>query len=147
MKKALLAFSLLSLSFVAACGGAASKAAGVYELDKAAFRAAMLANMPAEVQKEPKALEMFDGMINGMKVTFDLKADGTAAMNATTTLLDKTQEESATGTWKLDGSKLTIQTKDKAGKEESKTVDYVEGSFTVEEDKDGMKVKMTFKKK
>lgn len=147
MKKALLAFSLLSLSFVAACGGAASKAAGVYELDKTAFRAAMLAMMPADAQKEPKALEAIDGMVNGMKVTFDLKADGSAAMNATMTLLGQAQEESATGTWKLDGNKLTIQTKDKAGKEESKTVDYVEGSFTVEEEKNGQKMKMTFKKK
>jgi len=147
MKKALFAFSLLSLSFVAACGGASSKAAGVYELDKAAFRAAMLANMPAEAQKEPKALEMIDGMIKDMQVSFDLKADGTAAMNARTVMFGKAQEESATGTWKLDGTKLTIHMKDKAGKEESKTVDYVEGSFTVEEEKGGQKMKMTFKKK
>lgn len=147
MKKALLAFSLLSLSFVAACGGASSKVAGIYEIDKVSLRAAMLSNMPAEAQKEPKALEMVDGMIKDMQVTFDLKTDGSAAMNAKTTMFGKTQEESTAGTWKLDGNKLTIQTKDKAGKEESKTVDYVEGSFTVEEEQGGQKVKMTFKKK
>ncbi len=148
MKKALFAFSLLSLSFLAACGGGAmSKAAGIYELDKAAFRATMLASMPAEAQKEQKALEMVDGMIKDMQITFDLKADGTAAMSAKMAMLGKTQEESATGTWKLDAGKLTIQTKDKAGKEETKTVDYVEGSFSVEEEKGGQKVKMTFKKK
>jgi hypothetical protein len=147
MKKALFAFSLLSLSFVAACGGVASKAAGVYELDKASLRAAMLGMMPPEAQKEPKALEAIDGMVNGTQVSFDLKADGTAAMNAKTTMFGKTQEDSATGTWKLDGSKLTIQTKDKAGKEETKTVDYVDGSFSVEEEKGGQKMKMTFRKK
>lgn len=147
MKKALLAFSLLSLSFVAACGGASSKASGVYELDKAAFRSAVMANQPADAPKDAKGLEMLDAMIKDMQVTFDLKADGTAAMNAKTTMFGKTQEESTAGTWKLDGNKLTIQTKDKAGKEESKTVDYVEGSFTVEEEQGGQKVKMTFKKK
>lgn len=144
MKKALLALSLLSLSFVAACGGASSKVAGIYEVDKVSLRAAMLASMPPEAQKEPKALEQLEGMIKDMQVTFDLKADGSAAMNAKTTMFGKAQEESASGTWKLDGSKLTIQTKDKAGKEESKTADYVEGSFTVEVEKGQ---KMTFKKK
>jgi hypothetical protein len=56
-------------------------------------------------------------------------------------------DESATGTWKLDGGKLTLQTKDKAGKEETKVADYANGSFTMTEDMQGKPMKMTFKKK
>lgn len=148
MKKAHLALSLLSFSFLAACGGAAAAgAAGVYELDKAAFRATIVAAMPAEAQKEPKAMEAVDGMLKDMAVTIELKADGSAVMNSKTNMMGQAKEDSATGTWKLDGSKLTMVTKDKAGKEETKTVDYASGSFSVEQEENGMKMKMTFKRK
>lgn len=146
MKKAILALSLASFSLLAACGGAAG-AAGVYELDKAGFRAAMLANMPAEAQKEPKAMEMVDGMVKDMHVSIELKTDNTASMHSKMTMMGQTQESNETGTWKLDGTKLTMVTKDKAGKEETKTADYANGSFTVEEEQNGQKMKMTFKRK
>lgn len=149
MKKAHLALSLLSFSFLAACGGAAAaSAAGVYELDKAAFRATIVAAMPAEAQKEPKAMEMVDGMLKDMTVTIELKADGSAVMNSKTNAMGQAKEDSAKGTWKLDGGKLTMVTKDdKTGKEETKTVDYANGSFSVEQEENGMKMKMTFKRK
>jgi hypothetical protein len=148
MKKAHLALSLLSFSFLAACGGAAAaSAAGVYEVDKVALKATMLAGMPAEAQKEPKAMEMVDGMLKDMVMTVELKADGTAAMNMKMSMMGQTMEDSATGTWKLDGGKLTMVTKDKAGKEETKTVDYTNGSFMIEQDTGGQKVKVTFKRK
>lgn len=148
MKKAHLALSLLSLSFLAACGGAAAaSAAGVYEVDKTAFKAAVLAAMPAEARKEPKAMEMFEAMINDMVMTVELKADGSVSIHNKVSMMGQTKDETSTGTWKLDGGKLTVQSKDKDGKEETKTVDYANGSFSFEQEENGMKLKMTFKRK
>lgn len=148
MKKAHLALSLLALSFLAACGGAAAaSAAGVYEVDKVALKATMLASMSAEQQKDPKSQEMIDGILKDMVMTIDLKADGTAAMTMKMTMMGQTMENPASGTWKLEGGKLTMNTKDKDGKEETKTVDYANGSFMVEQEAGGQKAKVTFKRK
>jgi hypothetical protein len=40
-----------------------------------------------------------------------------------------------------------MTTKDKSGKEETKTADYANGSFSIEHEEGGQKMKMTFKKK
>ena len=73
MKKTLAAlFTALTLS-IAACGGGAASAAGVYEIDKAALKAAITASMPAEA-KDKMPAEMLDGMVNGMNISIELKA-------------------------------------------------------------------------
>lgn len=144
MKKTLAAlFTAFTLS-VAACGGSAS-AAGVYELDKAAFKESMLANMPPEAKKEKAAMDMIDAMFANMNITIELKADGAATM--TNKGMTGQKDDTETGTWKLAGSSLTISTKGKDGKEETKTANYAAGSFSVEMEEEGKKMKMTFKKK
>lgn len=151
MKKTLATFlAALTLSLVSACGGgagAAASAAGVYTLDKAAFKQTMLASMPEEAKKEKMAMEMVDKMADGMNVSIELKADGTATMSIKTEMMGQKKDDTETGTWKLDGNKLTMTTKEKDGKEETKTADYANGSFTVEHEDGGQKMKMTFKKK
>lgn len=151
MKKSIATFlTALTLSLVAACGGgagAASSAAGVYEMDKAAFKQTMLASMPEEAKKEKMAMEMVDKMADGMNVTIDLKADGSAAMTIKMDMMGQKKDETENGTWKLDGNKLSITTKEKDGKEETKTADYANGSFSIEHEDGGQKMKMTFKKK
>lgn len=101
-----------------------------------------MADMPA-AQRTPDAEKMMAQMFDSMNISIDLKADGTAAYSAKM----MGQDESATGTWKLDGTKLSMTTKDKAGKEETKTGDYANGVLTLEEDMGGKKMKMTFKRK
>lgn len=148
MKKTLAsALTALTLSLLAACGGGAASAAGHYEIDKAAFKEAMLATMPAEAKNEKMALQMVEQMAAGMNVAVDLAADGTATMSFKMDVMGQKKEDTEHGTWKLEGNKLTMTTKDDAGKEETKTADYANGSFSIEHEDDGRKMKMTFKKK
>ena len=56
-------------------------------------------------------------------------------------------DETATGTWKLDGTKLSVTTKGKDGKEETKVGDYADNAFTIEENQGGKKMKMVFRRK
>lgn len=158
MKKPLATFvSLFALSLAAACGGGSSAAVGTYQLDKAALKQSALGAMTAEQKKEMEALpadqrkaaeETMSKMFDGMDTTIDLKADGSAAVTMKGEVMGMKVDESATGTWKLEGSKLTLVTKDKTGPEETKTADYANGSFSFEEAMGGgPKMKMTFKKK
>ena len=148
MKKVHLALSLLSLTFLAACGGAAAaSAAGVYDADKAMLKPALLASIPAEAQKDPKTMEAIDTMLKDMVLQYELKADNTVAFTMKSSMMGMPVQESATGTWKLESGKLTLVTKNKEGKEDTKAVDYANGAFTVEQESGGQKVKVTFKKK
>lgn len=152
MKKTLLnVFSAVALSTLVACGSseadAATTAVGVYELDKAAFAESILAGMSAEDKADPKATEMVKSMADGMNISFELKEDGSSHLSSKITMMGQTQESSATGTWKLDGDKLTMNIKDKAGKEETKTVVLKDGVFSVEVEINGQKRKMTFRLK
>ena len=105
-----------------------------------------MAALPGDAKSSPEAAAKMDEVVNGMDITIDLKADGTANFHMKSVM--PPMDNSATGTWKLDGGKLTMTTKDdKSGKEDTKTVDYVNGSFAVEEDMGGKTMKMTFKKK
>ena len=142
-----LAASLLALSLFAACSGGASNVPGVYEIDKVALKNAMLAEMPAEAKGQPDATKMMDAFVNGMNITIELRADKTATMSMKGAMAGMPLDNSTTGTWSLDGSKLTIKTKEKDGKEETKVADYANGTFSVENDMSGKKMKMTFKKK
>ena len=130
----------LALSFVAACGGGPS-AAGVYQLDTAPFRIMLAAEMndaPPDVAKE-----QIDKMIAGMSGSFDLKADGTAAMK----MAMMGMNEETTGTWKLDGGTITLTAKGKDGKDQPKTAKYADGVITIDEDRNGKKMSMVFRRK
>ena len=139
MKKTLAA-SLFALSLFAACSGnAASNVPGTYELDKAKFKEMVMAELPADQKNNPMATQMMEGMVNAMNISIELKADGTAVSNSP----NGTEQ----GTWKLDGSKITLTTK-KDGKDESVTGDYANGVITLEDEVEaGKKMKMTLTKK
>jgi len=139
LKKALLASSsAIALAF-ASCGEASSAAAagavGTYELDKAPLKEAMAASGAAAAD--------IDKVLAAMQMTIELKADGTTVMTAKGMGDDKP----ATGTWKLDGSKLTITAKDTPdGPDESRTVDYANGTFTLDMGPEAP-AKMVFRRK
>jgi hypothetical protein len=149
MKKPLATFgSLLVLSLAAACGGGSSAAVGTYQLDKAGVKQAMQSMMTADDKKQmeaapPETRKMADDMMNtvidAMDATVELKSDGTV----TTT----TKAGTESGTWKLEGDKLTLATKDAGGKEEMKTATMASGAFSFTEEQGGKKMTMTFKKK
>jgi hypothetical protein len=141
MKKTLAA-SLFTLAMFAACSGnAASSVPGTYHAD---VREMMNAMMPVDAKADPEAAKKMDEAVKNSSITMELKADNTATMNAKMAGMG---DHTETGTWKLDGTKLSITTKEKDGKEETKVADYSNGMFTVELDMGGKKVKMTFKKK
>lgn len=145
MKKTLFALvSTLALT-LASCGGDSAK--GTYHLDKAAMKAAMLAEMPAEAKTDPQAMKIADSMADGMNITVTLNADGTSSSETQMKLMGQEHKDSASGTWKLEGSKLSMTMKGQDGKEETKVADYAGGKFTVEEESMGQKVKMTFVRK
>lgn len=147
MKK-LLAGSLSVVALLmAACSG--GSAAGTYELDKSAMKDAILAAMPADAKANKETAAMAESMAGNMHSTVELKAGGEATMNIKMELPGGMKiDESAGGTWKLAGNKLTLTLKDnKGGKEESKTAEYANGSFTIEETEGPMKMKMTFRRK
>src|SRR5262245_33940197 len=125
------ASSLSLLALVAfACSGNKS-AAGTYELDKAAFKQAMLdlAATNAKGNKDAMAAveKMIGEMADAMNVTAELKADGTYTTTTKGEAMGQKLDQVESGTWKLDGNKLTITTKGKDGKEESHTADYANG--------------------
>lgn len=140
MKTPLQWFLVACLLFVAACGGAAS-AAGVYQLDTAAFRDAM-----AEAMKDvPEDLrqEQLDAMIAGMSGSFDLKADGTHTFK----MAAMGQSHETSGTWKVDGGTITITAKGPDGKDEPKTGKYAAGVITLPQDQGGKEMALVFRRK
>ncbi|HEX6813484.1 MAG TPA: hypothetical protein VF384_17830 [Planctomycetota bacterium] len=146
MKKTIAAFlSALALSLLTACGGGGASAAGTYTVDKAELKQAMMAAMPASAKGNPAAEGNLDKVLEGMEIALDLKADGTASFNVKMAMMNVDTTEK--GTWKLDGSKLTLVTTNAAGTEDTKTADYANGTFAIEDDVGGQKMKMTFKKK
>lgn len=132
LTRSLLACSLLTF---AACGGAS--AAGHYEIDKEAFKAGLpgASKMPAE---------MLDKMLSSMTGSLHLQADQTATMAMK---MPPMMDMTANGTWKLDGSKLTLTLKDKDGKEESEVADYAGGAITLSKTEGGETMKMVFRRK
>lgn len=142
MKKNLAAFlSVLSLSLVVACGGG-NAAVGTYTLDTDAVKASvqeMFKDMPGGGK------EMVDGMTKDMQGTIELKADGTASMD------QKGGPSAGTtqGTWKLEGDKVSMTAKDKAGKETTLTGTLAGKVLTLDlpEMAPGKKLAMKFNKK
>lgn len=149
MKQSLVAsFLALAVSVVAACGGP-NPAVGIYEIDKASFKAGMLAMMPAETKGKPEAVAMVDNMAKELVASIELKADGSLVSAMQMSMLGTKIDEPGTGTWKLDGQKLTLTMKSnrEGAKEETKVVDYANHGFSVDLDQGGQKLKMAFVKK
>jgi len=137
MKKTLAGFlPVLALSFLAACGGGAAAAVGTYALDVDALIAAI-----PDMKAAPA--EMLAGMKKQMSGSIELKADMTAVMTIEMPMMPK---QSDTGTWKLEGSTLSVMTK-KGDKNEAKSAKLENGTITIEEENGGKKMTMVFKKK
>src|SRR5688572_13803751 len=136
--------SALALSMLAACG---SGAAGTYVVDKAQLREAEMAKLTAEERSNPETAKLMDEMFDGMDITFELESDGNATLRVKMVVAGQRIDNTAKRTWKLEEGRLTITRKlDKTLKDESRTVDYVDGSFTIEEELRGRQEKLTFKK-
>jgi hypothetical protein len=141
MKKNLAVYSSVALlSFLSACGGG-NAAVGNYTLDIEAVKASM-----KDMFKEmPGGAEMFATMAKDMQGTLELKADGTAVMDqkggpgAMTT----------TGTWKVEGDKVSLTAKGPDGKDMTMTGKLAGAVLTLDmpEMMPGKKMVMTFKKK
>ena len=146
MKKTFGTFvSALALSLLAACGdsSAANKAVGTYKLDKAAMKTAMEAQMPEEAKGSEMAAQMMEQMMGSLDGSIELKADGSAALSMK---MPPMVDEQTTGTWKLEGEKITITAKNKDGAEEAKVAAFADGTITIEEEQDGKKMKIVFRK-
>lgn len=170
MTKVMPAFCLLSMSLVAACSGAAAKVTvatcpeepavasqgsaaavvGVYELDKESFAMYLVTHGKLTKGRELEGVLLIGALAQGLEWTFDLRSDGSMERKRKLPIPDDAPVESVTGTWRLDGDKLTIQTKDSSGKEETVTADYAGDAFSMELGKEGEKVgsgKLTFKRR
>ncbi|MDP6081037.1 MAG: hypothetical protein QF438_04835 [Phycisphaerales bacterium] len=88
--------TVLALSLLG-CGG---NPAGTYEIDKAAMQAAM----EAEIAPNP----MVGAMLDSLRATLTLAADGSVAMN----LSIAGQSRKMTGTWSASGDTVTLIWKD-----------------------------------
>lgn len=136
MKKPTRILAVLALSLFAACGGGASAAVGTYHLDVDGMIAAMpeMKEVPADVKKN------FKGSI-------ELKADHSATMVVDFGMPMMPKQET-TGTWKLDGTTLSMTSK-KGDKEETKTAKLENGKITIEggEGDKNKKMQMVFVKK
>ena len=106
----------------------------------------MLAEMPEPAKADPQSAKMVKEMAAGMDISFELMADGTAKMSSKIAMMGKVTENSASGTWKLDGDQMTMALSDPDGKEEVKTVTWKDGSFSITEEEDGQKMTMSFHK-
>jgi hypothetical protein len=115
--------SMFVISMLQGCGeSATARAAGTYELDTTAMKAAVQAEIDSmEDEMEKMAAGMMLGMLDGMSMTLTLNEDGTASgvvvMNG--------EEDPATGTWTLDGDSIsiTMESEDTAAEEMTGTLE------------------------
>jgi hypothetical protein len=143
MKKILTTIlTALALTMLASCGAGEPAGTGVYELDAKAMEAQMLEGAPEA------AKPMIKKMAEGMKGTMTLKADGSAEMSMMmpNPMGGEAKEDKTTGTWKLEGDKMTIVAKED-GKDDARTLTYKDGTLTLVEQQGGKEMTMTFKKK
>jgi len=106
-----LAAMLMALVALQGCGKAVeSRHAGTYELDKAVIMESIAAEIAAiQDPEEREAMEMGlatvgSGMLEMMRLTVTLNADGTAS--STTSMMG--ESETVTGTWVVRGDAVTI---------------------------------------
>jgi hypothetical protein len=107
----MLAAGLLVFGALQGCGKAGeSRHAGTYELDKALIMESIAAEIAAiEDPEEREAMEMGlamvgSGMLDMMRLTVTLNADGTAS--STTSMMG--ESETVSGTWVARGDAVTI---------------------------------------
>lgn len=116
MRHLLLTLGLITSLALAACGGDASGPAGTYEIDKTDIKALIIAGAKkqAGVEELPAAaMAKVEEMLASMSATLVLKSDGTYTFKADM----GGEKEDESGTWSLDGDKLTTQATQKAGKD------------------------------
>jgi hypothetical protein len=133
------------VSALAACGGGSTSAAGSWQVDQAALEqslGAMVEKLPADQREEAKAgMAMMKGVFGGM--SFELKADGTAAM----TMAMMGQKQDSTGTWKQIGDQVTITSKERKG-DETKAWTLKDGKLSIKEKMDnGVEMELVFERK
>ncbi|MFT4514057.1 MAG: hypothetical protein ACI89X_000855 [Planctomycetota bacterium] len=147
MKKiASVVLSILALTLLASCGGdVVASAAGKYTLDTEAAVAAAKAAIPSDAPTEGPAAEMAKmgiTFLESMKGSLELKADNTVLLSMTMSMMGKEQTQATNGTWKLEGDKLTLTTKEEGKDDVVKVATFVDGVITVEDENGAM----TFKK-
>lgn len=100
--------ALLCAAMLQGCGDATpSSAVGVYELDKAAMKASMQAEIDKiEDPMEKMGASMAMSFMDSMSMTIDLKADGTVEA---VTNVPMGGTDSARGTWSMKGSAITFK--------------------------------------
>jgi len=135
---------------VAGCGSSASSVAGVYELDKETVKASIQAEMKkAEESGDAEMGAQFGGamilgMIDSLTMTVTLNADGTANMVADM----MGDQNTSSGTWKLDGEAITITATSPGEEPETINGTVAGGRMTLKSpDGDEMPFDMVFKKK
>ena len=103
---AVMIIAMLCAAALSGCTDPKAAAAGTYEVDKAAFKAAAEADIKAKGENDPNATPaaMLLGMIDDMVMTLTLNADGTASMQSS--IMGETQTGS--GTWTLNGKSISI---------------------------------------
>jgi hypothetical protein len=124
-------------------GGDSSSPVGAWKFDVDALMKSALDQMPAEQKKM-----MNDTMIKGMRemmskmnVEVEFKSNNTTTMKMSG--VPGKEDESGEGTWKLDGTKLTVQMTKKNGKavegDEAKPKDAVfkDGKISMQPDEPG----------
>jgi len=129
--------------------GAPAAVAGVYELDKEAFARYLVTHGTLTKGRELEGILIAAALAHEIEWTFDLRADGTVVRMVKTPFPSDSPLEPASGTWLLDGSRLSIQTIDPSGKEETVTADYAGDAFSMElrkEGGEGGNGKLTFKR-
>ncbi len=141
MRHLLLTLGLITSLTLAACGGDSGGVAGTYEIDKTALEKMAIegAKEKAKVDELPEAaLAMIKQGLKDMKATLVIKSDGTWAGSAA--MPGKPKEEGS-GTWTMDGDKLTMVTTMKDGKpateeEEDDVATYKDGALLMTDSKD-----------
>ena len=140
----LLPIALLAL---VACGGG-SDVEGTWKLDSDALLADNEAAMnPEGVELSAEDQEMILGFFKQMDATLELKGDGT--MSGTIKMPNPLTGDAATsdmtGTWKLDGAKISMTSKDSdTGALETMNGTLAGDKITVIDDSDGQAMTMTF---
>ncbi len=138
--------AMLSAGVLQGCSDPKAKVAGTYELDKAAVKASAEAKAKAEGPNSDAAAAagMMAGMIDAMNMSVTLNVDGTASM----AMSMMGQSETASGTWTLDGSAISI-TANKTGEAPETISGTVSGDSITLKSPEGqqMPFDMVFKKK
>jgi hypothetical protein len=120
----------LALFLFAACGaGASGNVAGTYTLDTKALVDQIVAAMPKgkDAAADEAAKKMMSDMAGKSTASVELAADGTAKMTGEM----MGQKMDGKGTWKVEGDKITITSKE-SGKDDTKSGKIQGGTITIE---------------